>query len=199
MFQYLLGLPTGTVVSSVKDLLSLVLGILESAKQEIVYLTPASLISLAGNYYTIESARRFIQNGGALRGIMPVSRTNVEEARTALFELDRAVVAANANELYERKDVLQEMWKSANAECEKMFKRKKHLKWGTEAVSLSLGILGPVATSFEGPGIIQTLLSSSSVVSYAVSKGLLDRPIEMLIKATKPSYINALYDLSRAQ
>jgi hypothetical protein len=77
-------MPTGTVISSVKDVLALVLGMLESAKQEIIYLTPPSLISLAGTYYTIQSARRFIQNGGVLRGIIPISRVNVEEVRTRL-------------------------------------------------------------------------------------------------------------------
>ncbi|MGZ7171895.1 MAG: hypothetical protein ACXVI1_11930 [Halobacteriota archaeon] len=74
----------GTVINSVKDVLAVVLGILESAKQEIVFLTPPSLLSLAGNYDTMQSAKRFIQNGGVLRGIMPISRANVETARMRL-------------------------------------------------------------------------------------------------------------------
>ena len=127
-------------------------------------------------------------------------RDVTEKARTALLELDRAVLAANVNELPKRKDVLQETWKSANEECEKIFKRKRHLKGGIESFFLSLGIAGPLAASFQGPGIIQVLLSSSGMLGiYASKKGLPDKPLDILVEANKPSHIIALYDLSRAQ
>ena len=61
-----------------------VLGIFESTEHEIVYLVPPSLLSLAGTLDTVESAKRFIQSGGVIRGITSVSRVNVEEARTRL-------------------------------------------------------------------------------------------------------------------
>jgi hypothetical protein len=125
-------------------------------------------------------------------------RDMTQEARAALIEFDRAVIAADINELHNRKDILQETWKSANEGCEQMFKGKRYLKGGIESFFLSLGVAGPLAASIQGSGIIQALLYASGVVgSYAMAKDLLDRPLDMLVKATKPSYITALYDLSQ--
>jgi len=70
-------MPAGSVIKSVKDAIAVVLGIFESAENEVVFLTPPSFVSLAGSYGTIEGAKRFIQNGGVLRGIIPISRANI--------------------------------------------------------------------------------------------------------------------------
>ncbi|MGZ7169560.1 MAG: hypothetical protein ACXVI5_08375 [Halobacteriota archaeon] len=39
------------------------------------------MLSIAGTYDTVESARRFIEKGGVLRGVTTISRANVDEAR----------------------------------------------------------------------------------------------------------------------
>ncbi|MGZ4942324.1 MAG: hypothetical protein ACXV5P_08535, partial [Halobacteriota archaeon] len=54
------------------------------ATREIVFLAPPSLFSIAGTYGTVERAKRFIENGGVLRGITTVSRATAEEARMRL-------------------------------------------------------------------------------------------------------------------
>jgi hypothetical protein len=77
-------MPSGTVIKSVKDAIAVVLSIFESAKHEIVFLTPLSLASLGGTYNSMQTAKQFIQNGGVVRSIMPISRDNVEGARTRL-------------------------------------------------------------------------------------------------------------------
>ena len=77
-------MPAGTVINSVEDVVAVVLGIFDSAKHEIVFLTPPSLLSIAGTYDTVERARRFIENGGVLRGITTISPANVEEVRMRL-------------------------------------------------------------------------------------------------------------------
>lgn len=77
-------MPAGSVIKSVKDAIAVVLGIFESAENEVVFLTPPSFVSLAGSYGTIEGAKRFRQNGGVLRGIIPISRANIEAAQMRL-------------------------------------------------------------------------------------------------------------------
>jgi hypothetical protein len=77
-------MPSGTVINSIKDAIAVVLGIFESAKNEIVFLTPLSVASLGSTYNAMQSAKQFIQNGGVVRAIMPISRDNVEGARMRL-------------------------------------------------------------------------------------------------------------------
>ncbi|MDD1720717.1 MAG: hypothetical protein LUP95_01865 [Euryarchaeota archaeon] len=77
-------MPSGTIVTSVEDVVAVVSGIFESSQREIVLLTPPSLLSIAGTYHTVERAKQFIQNGGVLRGITTISPANVEEVRMRL-------------------------------------------------------------------------------------------------------------------
>ena len=70
-------MPAGTVINSVKDVIAVILNIFESAKNEVVFITPDSVMNLAGNYQTMQSAERFIQNGGTVRGIVPILPDNV--------------------------------------------------------------------------------------------------------------------------
>jgi hypothetical protein len=77
-------MPAGTVITSVKDVIAVVLNIFESAKHEIVFITPDSVMNLAGNYETMQSAERFLKNGGTVRGIVPILRENVERVRKRL-------------------------------------------------------------------------------------------------------------------
>jgi len=77
-------MPVGAVITSVKDAIAVVLGIFESAKREIVFITPPSFMCLATNYASAESAMQFIQRGGVVRAILPISRDNVEMVRKRL-------------------------------------------------------------------------------------------------------------------
>jgi len=74
----------GIVINSVKDAVAVVSKIVESAKREISFVTSPSLLSIAGTYDTVESAKHFIENGGVIRGITTISRANVVEARTLM-------------------------------------------------------------------------------------------------------------------
>jgi len=75
---------SGIVINSVKDAVAVILEILELAQHEIVFVTSPSLLSIAGTYDTVEIAKRFIENGGLLRGITTISRANVEEGRARM-------------------------------------------------------------------------------------------------------------------
>jgi hypothetical protein len=77
-------MPFGKVITSVKDVIVVVINIFESAKREIVFITPDSVMNLAGNYETMQRAERFIQNGGTVRGIVPILCDNVERVRKRL-------------------------------------------------------------------------------------------------------------------
>jgi hypothetical protein len=77
-------MPSGTVINSVKDVIAVVLNIFESTKHEIVFITPVSVMNLAGNYETMQSAERFLKNGGTVRGIVPILLENVERVRKRL-------------------------------------------------------------------------------------------------------------------
>ncbi|MGZ7164402.1 MAG: hypothetical protein ACXVIK_09095, partial [Halobacteriota archaeon] len=74
----------GIVINSIQDVLAVASQILESAKDEVVWLVPPSLFSLSIHYGFTEKTRAFIQQGGTSRGIVPLSHTNVEEVWTSL-------------------------------------------------------------------------------------------------------------------
>ncbi|MGZ4905033.1 MAG: hypothetical protein ACXV5I_09510 [Halobacteriota archaeon] len=77
-------MPTGTIVTNVRDIVAAVLGLYNSTKHEIAFLVPPSFLSLAGALGTFESAKRFIKSGGVVRAITTISRANVEEAQMRL-------------------------------------------------------------------------------------------------------------------
>jgi hypothetical protein len=77
-------MPTGTIVTNVKDVVALVLDVFNTTKREIAFLVPPSFLSLAGSLYTFENAERFIKSGGVVRGITTISRANIEEAQMRL-------------------------------------------------------------------------------------------------------------------
>ncbi|MGZ4908288.1 MAG: hypothetical protein ACXVIP_03515 [Halobacteriota archaeon] len=77
-------MPSGLTVNSVEDVVAVVLEIFELAKHEVVFLSSPPILSLAGTFGTVESAKRFIQNGGVVRGVTAVSLANLEEARMRL-------------------------------------------------------------------------------------------------------------------
>ncbi len=77
-------MPAGTVINGVKDFVAAALEIFDKAQHEIIFLVPPSILSLAGTYDTVQRAKRFIDNGGVVRGVMSISPANVEEMRTRL-------------------------------------------------------------------------------------------------------------------
>ncbi len=72
-------MPSGLVINGVKDALAVAEEILESAQEEVVWLIPASINSLSIGYDFVEKIRAFVQRGGVSRGVVPISRANVEE------------------------------------------------------------------------------------------------------------------------
>ncbi len=77
-------MPFGTILSNVEDTVAVILGIIESAQREVVFLLPPTLLSIGGTYDTVEIAKRFIQHGGVLRGITTISPANIEEVQMRL-------------------------------------------------------------------------------------------------------------------
>lgn len=78
-------MPAGMVINNLKDALATIVEILESAQNEIAFLVHPSVFSIAGaSYDTMPRAKRFIQNGGRLRGVTTVTRTNIEETKMRL-------------------------------------------------------------------------------------------------------------------
>ncbi len=79
-----LRMPAGTVINGVKDFVAAAFEVLQNAQHEFVFLVPSSILSRAGTYGSVESAKRFIDNGGVVKGILPISFANIEETRVRL-------------------------------------------------------------------------------------------------------------------
>ncbi len=77
-------MPTGLIVSGVKDALAVASQILESAQHEVSWLVPPSLLPVSTSYGFVEKTKSFVQNGGVLRGITTISHDNVEGAHMRL-------------------------------------------------------------------------------------------------------------------
>ncbi len=75
---------SGVIIHNVNDALAAALQILESAQEEIIWLSPASLHSLSMTHGFYEKTRAFVERGGVARGIVPISRENVEEIRMSV-------------------------------------------------------------------------------------------------------------------
>ncbi len=75
---------SGVIIHNVNDALAAALEILESAQEEIVWLSPASLHSLSMTHGFYEKTRAFVELGGVARGVVPISRGNVEEIRMSV-------------------------------------------------------------------------------------------------------------------
>jgi hypothetical protein len=81
---YLTIMANGTIVKSVTDVLAICSDIFESAKNEIVYISPPSLLVFASQYGINNKEIMFIQNGGHVRGITDFSHPYVEVIRENL-------------------------------------------------------------------------------------------------------------------
>ena len=77
-------MPHGFIINGVKDALAAALGILESERKEVAWLVPPSVHSLATTLGFLEAMRAFVKRGGVPRGIVAVSRENVDEIRMSV-------------------------------------------------------------------------------------------------------------------
>ncbi|MGZ4881261.1 MAG: hypothetical protein ACXV7G_09360 [Halobacteriota archaeon] len=77
-------MPSGFIIHNVKDALATALGILESEQKEVAWLIPPSVHSLATTLGFFEAMRTFVKQGGVSRGIVSVSRKNINEIRMSV-------------------------------------------------------------------------------------------------------------------
>jgi hypothetical protein len=73
-----------TIITSVTDALAVCSNIIESANDEVVYLSPPSLLVLASKFGLRENIKMFIRQGGRVRGIADFSYQYIEEMREIL-------------------------------------------------------------------------------------------------------------------
>jgi len=74
----------GTTITSVIDILAICSNIIESAEDEVVYLSPLSLLVFASQFSLTERTKVFIRKGGLMRGIADISYPYIEKIRDFL-------------------------------------------------------------------------------------------------------------------
>ncbi len=74
----------GTIITSVTDTLAVCSSIIESAKNEVIYISPPSLLVLSSEFSLAEKTKQFIQRGGRVRGIADFSYPYIETMRESL-------------------------------------------------------------------------------------------------------------------
>jgi hypothetical protein len=70
-----------SVITSVTDALAVCSSIIESANNEVVYISPPSLLVLASEFGLGEKTKMLIQKGGRVRGIADFSYQYIKEIR----------------------------------------------------------------------------------------------------------------------
>ncbi len=98
--QYALAMPSGLVVNGVKDALAAALGILESAKEEVVWLVPPAIHTLSMTHGFFEKTKAFIQQGGVSRGVVSITPANAEEIQMSLDAGDNIRHSDKVHELF---------------------------------------------------------------------------------------------------
>ena len=74
----------GTIITSVTDALAICSKIMESANNEVVYISPPSLLVLGSQFSLRENAKTLIQKGCCVRSIADFSYPYIEEMRELL-------------------------------------------------------------------------------------------------------------------
>jgi hypothetical protein len=74
----------GTIITSVTDALAICSNIIESANNEVVYISPPSLLVLGSQFSIDEKTTLLIQRRGHVRGIADFSYQYIEEMRKGL-------------------------------------------------------------------------------------------------------------------
>ena len=73
-----------TIITSVTDALAICSSIIEFANNEVVYLSPPSLLVLASRFGLTEKTKVLMQKGGRVRGITDFSYSYIAEIRESL-------------------------------------------------------------------------------------------------------------------
>jgi len=74
----------GKIITNVTDALAICSNIIESANNEVIYITPPSVLVLASYFGLAESAKLFIQKGGRVRGVVDFSYSFIKEIQSWL-------------------------------------------------------------------------------------------------------------------
>ncbi len=74
----------GTIIESVKDALAVGSNIIESAKSEVVWLLPLSIVIFAAQYGIPNKSKTLIEHGGHIKSIFHISSQYVELAQSLL-------------------------------------------------------------------------------------------------------------------
>jgi len=74
----------GTIITNVINILAICSNIIEPAENEVVYISPQSLLVLASQFSLTERTKAFIEKGGRMRGITDISYPYIEEIRNFL-------------------------------------------------------------------------------------------------------------------
>jgi hypothetical protein len=77
-------MPQGTIIGSIRDTLAVGSNIIESAKNEIVWLLPPAMVVFAAQYELPKKSKMQIENGIRIRSIFHISSPYVELARSLL-------------------------------------------------------------------------------------------------------------------
>jgi hypothetical protein len=74
----------GTIVESIKDALAVGSSVIESAKNEVVWLLSPNLLVFADQYDITSKSKKLIENGGHVKGVFRITSPYVELARSRL-------------------------------------------------------------------------------------------------------------------
>ncbi len=74
----------GTIITSVTDALAICSSIIESAKEEVIYISPPSLLALGPQFGLGERTKMLVERAGRVRGIADFSYQYIGELRESL-------------------------------------------------------------------------------------------------------------------
>ncbi len=77
-------MPSGAVITGQKDGIAVIIELFETAEREVAFIAPPSMLSIAGTYGSLASAKQFIQRGGVVRGVTTIIDANTEEMQMRL-------------------------------------------------------------------------------------------------------------------
>ncbi len=93
-------MPSGLVINGVKDALAAALDVLESTKEEIVWLVPPPIHTLSMTHGFFEQTKAFIRGGGISRGVVQITQANVEEMQMSVDAGDNIRHCDEVHELF---------------------------------------------------------------------------------------------------
>jgi len=73
-----------TILENVKDIIAASLTVVESAKNEIIWLLPPQMLVFAGQFGVTSKSKALIEKGGRVRGITQISETDLRVVRELL-------------------------------------------------------------------------------------------------------------------